>query len=62
MISFKQSLTLRVVVADKWQSYFNVMLKDMGVRGVKIQEVFSMDADMLAILPYVIQPSCRLTC
>lgn len=35
------------------------MLKDMGVRGVKIQEVYSMDPDILATLPYVLQ-SCLI--
>ncbi|KAF2166239.1 hypothetical protein M409DRAFT_66722 [Zasmidium cellare ATCC 36951] len=32
-------------------AFFNVMLKDMGVRGVRIQEVYSMDPDILATLP-----------
>lgn len=32
-------------------AFFNVMLKDMGVRGVKVQEVYSLDEEMLAILP-----------
>ncbi|KAM0717049.1 hypothetical protein Q7P37_006901 [Cladosporium fusiforme] len=32
-------------------AFFNVMLKDMGVRGVKIQEVYGLDDEMLAFLP-----------
>ncbi|KAI5361405.1 Putative peptidase C12, ubiquitin carboxyl-terminal hydrolase [Septoria linicola] len=32
-------------------AFFNVMLKEMGVRGVKVQEVLSIDEDMLAMLP-----------
>ena len=32
-------------------AFFNVMLKDMGVRGVKVNEVWSLDADDLAMLP-----------
>jgi hypothetical protein len=28
------------------------MLKDAGVRGVKVQELYSLESDMLAILPY----------
>jgi len=27
------------------------MLKEMGVRDIKVQEVYSLDEDMLAILP-----------
>jgi len=33
-------------------AFFNVMLKDMGVRGVKVQEVYGLEDDMLAILPH----------
>ncbi|KAF1825127.1 cysteine proteinase [Dissoconium aciculare CBS 342.82] len=32
-------------------AFFNVMLKDAGVRGVKVQELYSLESDMLAILP-----------
>ena len=32
-------------------AFFNVMLKEIGVRGVKIQEVYGLDDEMLAILP-----------
>jgi hypothetical protein len=28
------------------------MLKEFGVRGVKIQEVFGLDEEMLGFLPY----------
>jgi hypothetical protein len=37
---------------NTWQAFFNVMLKDAGVRGIKVQELYSLDSDMLAILPY----------
>lgn len=33
------------------QAFFNVMLKEMGVRGVKVQEMVSIDEDGLAMLP-----------
>ena len=33
------------------QAFFNVMLKEMGVRGVKVHEVYGLDEEMLAILP-----------
>lgn len=32
-------------------AFFNVMLQEMGVRGVKIQEVWDLDDEMLAFLP-----------
>lgn len=32
-------------------AFFNVMLSDMGVQGVKVQEVYGLDPEMLAILP-----------
>ncbi|KAJ9647105.1 hypothetical protein H2199_002091 [Coniosporium tulheliwenetii] len=32
-------------------AYFNVMLKEFGVQGVKVQEVYGLDPDMLAMLP-----------
>jgi ubiquitin carboxyl-terminal hydrolase L5 len=34
-------------------SFFNVILRDLGVKDVKIQELFSVDEGSLAILPYV---------
>lgn len=33
------------------QAFFNVMLRDLGVEGVKIQEVFSLDEEMLEMIP-----------
>ena len=33
------------------QAFFNVMLKEMAVHGVKIHEVYGLDEEMLAILP-----------
>jgi ubiquitin carboxyl-terminal hydrolase L5 len=33
------------------QAFFNVMLKEMGVRGVQIQEVLSLDEEMIMFLP-----------
>jgi ubiquitin carboxyl-terminal hydrolase L5 len=32
-------------------AFFNVMLKDMGVRGVKVNEVWSLDDNDMAMLP-----------
>lgn len=32
-------------------AFFNTMLKDMNVKGVKVQEVYGLDDEMLAILP-----------
>lgn len=32
-------------------SFFNVIIRDLGVKDVKIQELFSVDEDSLAILP-----------
>ena len=36
-----------------FQSFFNVMLRDFGVSGVKVQEVISLDEESLNYLPYV---------
>lgn len=33
------------------QAYFNIMLKKFGVQGVKVQEVVSLDDEILAFLP-----------
>jgi ubiquitin carboxyl-terminal hydrolase L5 len=33
------------------QAFFNVMLREAGVKGVKIQELFSIDEEMIAFLP-----------
>lgn len=32
-------------------AFFNVMLREMGVRGVSVREIFSLDSEMLAFLP-----------
>ena len=32
-------------------SFFNVMLREMGVEGVKVQEIYDLDENMLAFLP-----------
>ena len=32
-------------------AFFNVMLKEMGVRGIKVNEVWSMDDNCMAMLP-----------
>ena len=37
--------------ANSEQAFFNVMLKDFGVKGVKVQEVLGLDDDLLAMLP-----------
>lgn len=36
---------------DSEPAFFNVMLKDLGVNGVRVREIYSLDPDMLAILP-----------
>lgn len=33
------------------QAFFNVMLKKFGVQGVKVQEIVSLDDEILAFLP-----------
>lgn len=35
------------------QALFNVMLREFGVKGVKVQEVVSLDEEMLAFLQCV---------
>ena len=35
------------------QAFFNTMLRKFGIEGVKVQEVVSLDAEMLAFLPYL---------
>lgn len=35
------------------QAFFNVILRHLGVTGVKVQEVFSLDDEMLSFLPLV---------
>ena len=36
---------------DSEPAFFNVMVKDLGVEGVKVQEVFSLEPEFLAMLP-----------
>ena len=36
-----------LVHADQPQAFFNVMLRDFGVKGLKVQEVVSLDDEML---------------
>lgn len=33
------------------------MLQDFGVEGIKVQEVFSLDEEFLACLPYALIPN-----
>ncbi len=33
------------------QAFFNIMLKKFGVRGVKVQEIVSLEDEILAFLP-----------
>lgn len=33
------------------KAYFNIMLRDFGVEGVKVQEIVSLDEELLACLP-----------
>lgn len=35
------------------QAFFNVMLREFGVKGVKVKEIVSLDTDILARLPLV---------
>lgn len=36
--------------ADRFKALFNVMLRDFGVKGVRVQEVVSLDEEMMAFL------------
>jgi len=38
-------------MTNSLQAYFNVMLREWGVKGVKVQEVYGLDDTMLAFLP-----------
>ena len=42
-----------LVHADQPQAFFKVMLRDFGVKGLKVQEVVSLDDEMLEFLQYV---------
>ena len=35
------------------QAFFNVMLRELGVQGLKIQEVYGVEAELLAMVPCV---------
>ena len=39
------------LTTDKTQAFFTTILKDIGVRDLRVQEVFGVDDDALAILP-----------
>ena len=41
----------RVVVLISLEAYFNIMLRDFGVEGVKVQEIVSLDEELLVCLP-----------
>ena len=41
----------RVLVLIHPEAYFNIMLRDFGVEGVKVQEIVSLDEELLACLP-----------
>jgi hypothetical protein len=43
-------------------AFFNIILRDLGVKNVKIKEIFSIDEESLAILPYVENIRTRLLC
>jgi hypothetical protein len=42
---------IAVLTSPAFQALFNVMLREFGVKGVKAQEVWSMDDQCLAFLP-----------
>ena len=48
-IYVRQQAALGVLI--KCKAYFNAMLRDFGVKGVKVQEVVSLDQQLLAFLP-----------
>lgn len=43
----------KIGLTDISQALFNVMLRDFGVKGVKVQEVVSLDDEMMAFLEYM---------
>ena len=45
--------SLMLLVSDLMQAFFNGILELLGVKGAKIEEVYSVDEDSLAQLPYV---------
>jgi len=48
---FESGISFRLNMLTQVQAFFNVMLKEMGAKGVKVKEVFSLDAEALALLP-----------
>ncbi len=50
-ISVRVSVCLTNLAPPK--AFFNTILKELGVSGVKVQEVVSLDPEMLVLLPYV---------
>lgn len=48
---FEHSLERTSASDHMLQAFFNAMLREMGVRDVKVQEVFSVDEDYVATLP-----------
>ena len=42
------------------QALFNVMLREFGVKGVKVQEVVSLEEEMMAFLKY--EPGLKSHC
>lgn len=47
----ESALILLHVLINHRKAFFNTILRDMGIRGVKVQEVLGLDDDLLAILP-----------
>ncbi|KAL8973274.1 MAG: hypothetical protein Q9183_000074 [Haloplaca sp. 2 TL-2023] len=43
-------------------AFFNVMLRDFGVKGVRVHEVISLDHEMLAFLPWVYRKTINFLC
>jgi hypothetical protein len=35
------------------KAFFNIILRDLGIKDVKVQELFTLDQESLDILPYV---------
>lgn len=50
--SVRRLVTLDRKLTDL-QAFFNVMLREFGVEGVKVQELFSLDEEMIDQLMYV---------
>lgn len=46
------TVSAHVAKSDDQKAFFNVMLRDFGVKEVRVQEVVSLDHEMLASLPY----------